>query len=94
MANYFSRLSFRFVSFIVAFIVSFRFVSFIASFRFVYRFVSFRFVSFRFVSFRGFGGGLGLQGECLGLQVGTKLEHVGPQVAIFGLLWALLGALN
>ena len=32
--------------------------------------------------------------EGLGLQVGTKLERVGPEVAIFGLLWALLGALN
>ena len=40
------------------------------------------------------GSVLGSILEGLGLQVGAKLEQVGPQIVNFGLFWALLGALN
>ena len=32
--------------------------------------------------------------EGLGFQVGAMLGEVGPEMAIFGLFWALLGALH
>ena len=41
-----------------------------------------------------FGHDFGSILEGLGVQVGAMLGEVGPEIAIFGLFWALLGALG
>jgi len=46
------------------------------------------------IDFGTFGIDLGVILGSLGLQVGAMLGEVGPEIAIFGLFWALLGALH